>query len=800
MRNCVVMKARCGVERVTERGSAIVPALLVVSVLSMLGMALLASGISGARTANFQADEYELTSAVESVAILATEDLWGDYIESEGGAAGNIASFRAWLDSEGIMDQGTGGPPPSGVGSDRLEATDLPEAPGGATRFSDVNLDGLWVYRRDSGDATQLYITVNASTTRGEGLVHPVLNRSLQLAYTVEPETFEGFDFGILANNVNCVFCHTQVDSSERYYNTDTEAYGSFERIKVGTLESLMLRHDMDGRPNINDYDADSVMAGTLYVRGAATDHNGVPISNWSVQSQRGFAFDGTGLIQEDVWGDMSTGPFSPAGDPPLPFENLYLDYPADYTDMVDGRLPTEFPCPFPDDGGLDPATGLPDPDAIGNKRVDPAEFYAVAQEAEGSIIAGVINVSDPAFVIDTIPEYAAAIFIGNQISLPSSTVGNVVLSGEIDNPIVIDGEVAIDGDVVIQGYVKGSGAILASGNIFVPTDLVYLDGQAYLPGDPPGSPSGQRTFGIAPDGTKNALGLSCGGNIMLGDYLKPSVLEPDGSGGFDYVVPGKYEIVNGDNTGKWSFGLAELCLFNRTEWARTQPVLPGPGEDNTDPATWTIANPDYRGTAYTPRYYNFGPGDTIAIYNLGNLYFDENTGTWMGDTEVPLFWKPEQLTMVEPEDTGSPLLFDQVSGDPIATISQLTPTGTWLTDFMQKLAIEYYEDTRVQNTPMEIDGLLYTNNAIFGIVSRVGPMRGQLLVNGALVCADLGVLAPGFNNPGGTGGAQNVPNSPYAVGLRLNYDRRVKGMLNVTNPNQVVLKRTLWNPTVDIL
>ena len=61
-------------------------------------------------------------------------------------------------------------------------------------------------------------------------------------------------------------------------------------------------------------------------------------------------------------------------------------------------------------------------------------------------------------------------------------------------------------------------------------------------------------------------------------------------------------------------------------------------------------------------------------------------------------------------------------------------------------------------------------------------------------------ILAPGFKNPGGLGSPNNVPGSPYAVGLRLNYDRRVKGMLNVTNPNQVVMKRTLWNPTVDVL
>ena len=74
----------------------------------------------------------------------------------------------------------------------------------------------------------------------------------------------------------------------------------------------------------------------------------------------------------------------------------------------------------------------------------------------------------------------------------------------------------------------------------------------------------------------------------------------------------------------------------------------------------------------------------------------------------------------------------------------------------MQKLAIEYCEANRDQQTPMKIDGLLYTNNAIFGIVTRVERigdfffenMRGQLVVNGSLVCADLGLLTPGYHNP----------------------------------------------------
>ena len=44
------------------------------------------------------------------------------------------------------------------------------------------------------------------------------------------------------------------------------------------------------------------------------------------------------------------------------------------------------------------------------------------------------------------------------------------------------------------------------------------------------------------------------------------------------------------------------------------------------------------------------------------------------------------------------------------------------------------------------------------------------------------------------------MPGSPYQVGLRVNYDKRTKQMLNVDNPSQVVMKRTLWNPTANAL
>ena len=157
-------------------------------------------------------------------------------------------------------------------------------------------------------------------------------------------------------------------------------------------------------------------------------------------------------------------------------------------------------------------------------------------------------------------------------------------------------------------------------------------------------------------------------------------------------------------------------------------------------------------------------------------------------------------LTIWDPNDLTNPALYDQVTGAPLAAVMQLTPKDGWLDDTMQKLAIEYFEGHHEYDTPMEIDALLYTNNAIFGIVHRNDGMRGQLQVNGAMVCPDLGVLAPGYKYTAGTGTDSNPPGSPYKIGLRLNYDKRTKDMLNVVNPNKVIIKRTLWNPSANML
>jgi hypothetical protein len=275
---------------------------------------------------------------------------------------------------------------------------------------------------------------------------------------------------------------------------------------------------------------------------------------------------------------------------------------------------------------------------------------------------------------------------------------------------------------------------------------------------------------------------------MMLGDYLAPS----------NGAVADADAFVSGNPDGPWNFSLAEISLFNRNEWAHTQPFLPGHDDDPADPSTWSVTNPSYIAD-YVPRFYQFGPGDMIPIYNLGEIWFDATTGTWRGDAEVPLAWDTSKLTLLDPADASNPLLFDPTTGEPRASVLQLTPNGGWMSDEMLEAVIEHFMDDHPHGTPMQIDGLLYTNNAIFGVVPRGGAMKGQMVVNGSVVCADLGLLAPGYLNPQGAGTSANPPSSPYAVGLRVNYDQRTRTMLNVTNPYSVTIKRALWNPSINV-
>lgn len=104
------------------------------------------------------------------------------------------------------------------------------------------------------------------------------------------------------------------------------------------------------------------------------------------------------------------------------------------------------------------------------------------------------------------------------------------------------------------------------------------------------------------------------------------------------------------------------------------------------------------------------------------------------------------------------------------------TPTDNWIstTDYINDLA----DNT---NGVTQLDALVYTSNAIFGI-NKVG--QKKTTINGALVSADIGILIPG---PAG----KTQGYDPALIGLTLNYDSRLKDFVSVArNPMKGV---TSW-------
>ena len=93
---------------------------------------------------------------------------------------------------------------------------------------------------------------------------------------------------------------------------------------------------------------------------------------------------------------------------------------------------------------------------------------------------------------------------------------------------------------------------------------------------------------------------------------------------------------------------------------------------------------------------------------------------------------------------------------------------------------------------PFRFDGLLYTNNCIFGITRGNGrhasKTYGMMIVRGAIVCADLGMLVA--DNAHEAEYKSDGTVDPYYCGLRLYYDKRVDAFLNIEDPTQVEFAR----------
>ena len=521
----------------SQSGNSLLAALILLTAATAGAAAFLGTAVNASDGAGRRVDRFETTRAGRSVNKIAAQSIWSAYVRNLGGAETSVAGLRAYLTAQGFPHSAS--PTPARV--EVLGRLGLSQNADGNDTFGDVEIDSVLVHRVDQGRATRLVITTFDRTRRGiRGSNSDVATAETDV-FAIEPARWDGLDYALLANNINCIMCHTNVDDARRIYAGSAGLDGGdYQRARVGSIESFQFREDPD-----------STIAGTLYLGGPAIDSDGHEITDWAGLNLKGAELDSEGRLIQDGFGDLIGKDLVPADSTnPSAYESLYTDY-LSLATPVDGTLPDTFPSPFLDDGGVDLATGTPMATGADNRIVDDAEFATTVASYSGSVSGGAISVIAPGDQITTMAE-TSMILNGTDTMLDPVTSGNVVMTGSVDAPIRIEGMVAIDGDLVISGPIEGTGSLWVRGNIYVRGDLEYADA----------SINNERQFGVSSQGIPNALAMASGGNIVIGDPFRPQW--------------GEGAAVDGTESGTWNFSTEQTAVFNRREWIKTQPTLPG--------------------------------------------------------------------------------------------------------------------------------------------------------------------------------------------------------------------------------
>jgi hypothetical protein len=720
-------------------GVAVLTAMVVLMILSGMAVTFLGIAADSKSINQHEADQFRVKNAAESAARLATHYVWSGFEEHQKTNSVSLWAFGNHLSGLGINDESASLAP---VGTDVLSQAGLPRMDG-AYVIGDVEITELNVVRVDTADGVRLSITavgVDRLDQSGSGARREALSQEITEVVVVERASFDGLDYAILGEDLSCAFCHMHVDNASRVYNFDPALAGTFDRVKTGMLGHMHTRGGTSG----------STLGGSLYLADKATYTNGYPITNWKGLDMKAYGFNNHGKIYENSKHKPTLEHLKPANPSDLkPLENLYVEYGKDGTEMVDGGLPDEFPSVFPDDGGIDPVTGEVMGSGAGNRIIDPEEFAAAAAKASGSLSGGEIYLVAPGNKITSNSKAKKTLNNGNISQLDAVTTGNLILTGKQNDPIQLNGELFVDGDVVIAGYVKGLGTIKAKGNIYIAGDLKYLDGKV----------KNNVTFSQAEDGTENGLALAAGGNILVGDMFH-------GAWKWNNKMTGDYD-------GSFSFIMDQISIFNKQEWLKTQPKLPGKWDDNWNPNTYSKPNPYYQGEDYIPRYFQFGDENPVPIM-AAQGYYNPSTETWIGP-ERPASWNSWSLFHGDEDNPNDPFIYGW-DGQTEAVVSNLGPTTDWIG--MKQLETLIRQSLSKNNTnqkTLSVDANLYSANSIFGLSAapwRTPFTNGELTVNGTIVASAIGLLAP--------------------YGLNVNYDDRAGVLLDIAYDSKLQIRRLL--------
>lgn len=751
-----------------QEGMALIFAMFaIIVILGALGI-MMARVTTEKREADHAYSNIVLEEATKAGIDYAIQQLWNRYVVTNGNTTGNWASYRFYLDTViGVPNtedlNGNGEQDPGETNSNGRDGWE--EWPTGYEQYGFPLLDGpieltdpdtqrtiariesVHVVRSDRLAATDI-------TIRATALVDGKRKAAVQKLY-IGGQPFEGSQFAVLANNISCLLCHADIRSLLLERNTDPALYGTFDRIKVASLESMLVRKNQ----------AYSYVAGTLYTRGKVYKEDGSLYSPAEIAADtlfKGYAFSSTdGKITQSGSGAMSQTPFvngqTDADGNLIPFANLYMDYPHEADAQTDGPVPHSFPAPYPDEDG-DRYVDDEEFEVVVNSADGSITFELPPEEVGGSVTAGVAYGVPPGDVYTGTSLPTASNGALGQLESTGAYDGNLILVGTASDPIVIRDKVAVNGDLVIKGPVQGRGQLLVRGNVYVMGDVTYAD----APGQ----------FGQDEAGNENLFAIVAGGSVLMGDYLtvrgvnhskrnndkypdwsQYSIHARDANRTNNVTISGKTEtlrwgyfdpysvdagqIVSGRPGQQFSFTTSELKLFNMMELERA------------------LADPEY-----VPRFYGLRESqpDLIYVYDAA----DEHS--------------------VKYNETGVKLLVDYMvqKGYDLSILDRaayhyVSPDGNWISESTLRNIWHDDEMTRPSSgRSWKFDGLLYSNNAIFQIVRSKTRHNsytyGKMQLRGGVIAADLGVFVP--------------------EGFRLDYDERVQRFLGIQDASMVTFER----------
>ena len=745
--------------RKSERGMALVLALIMLMV--VLGAVILVSrqAISAKTQTDMASSQFQLEEACKAGIDHGIQRVWNQYVAGNSNVAGNYASYKTFIDP--IVPRN---------GSTTLVTASNPIV---LDAGRNIRVTSLTVSRVDNING--FVLTFNATGQVGNQ------TRNARQTITVGGSPFVGFNYAVLCNNINCILCHAEFTNVDMVNNTAQANYGTYDRVKAASLENLMYR-------STGSDPADSRIAGTIYTRGnVINSYTGAVLTDALIASSTLttylFGSDGN-IIQNPSTGALTPGTLSvvtgkDSDGAPLTNGNMYKNYPTDPKLMKDSLLPESFPAPYPDEDG--------------DKVVDQSEYDAIADLLDGSVTGGIAfgvpaGTTYPNASFPTASNAAATALASN-----GRYTGNLILTGTAANPIVLDGQIAVDGDLMIRGAVKGTGQIFVKGNTYIAGDVTYADGSKY---------------GVAADGTKNALAIVSGGSILMGDYLTIRGVNPSNdtattpTSSYSIQTRASTKTANvtvNSKTETMKYGYNDtITVSGRTQTHVIDANGIDPDRGASQQASFTqselmifnnlemkkaVANPNYN-----PRFYGLddsSPTEKAKVYFYDNpssehaIRYDEGgvNATTGGSSNVVL--------------TLDAYLAKKGYSSSIktrATILYLRPKDGWLSKTqLRKMWWDDEQSRTARNSTYKFDGLLYSNNSIFTIVRsyvRHGSFtEGKLRVRGAIICPDIGVLAAGN---AGTIASGNTS-------FQLQYDQRVNEFWAPQDRTQVTFARNVY-------